>query len=164
VQNTLVRTRLLESRLEARDSQLQLLGRLHGCSTWTYEPDTGELLLSAHGAELLGVAADVRPGFEQLLERVRAEDRARVRQAFTQALRVRDEFDLDFRLEKADGAVVAVRCAGRAHASALDPARHALSGVFQPAGAAMEGGAAEPRRLGAMVERLERCCRRSRHD
>lgn len=156
MQNTLVRTRLLESRLEARDSQLQLLARLHGCGMWTYEPDTGELTLSAQGARLLGVAADARLGFEQLLERVQADDRPRVRQAFAQSLRVRDEFDVEFRLQKADGSQLAMSCAGRPHASALDPARHALSGVFQPADAAMDGGAAEPRRLGAMVERLER--------
>jgi signal transduction histidine kinase len=157
VQNTLVRTRLLESRLQARDSQLQILARLHGCGTWTFEPDTGELTLSAQAATLLGVAADARLGFEELLARIHADDRARVRQGFGQALRVRDEFSVEFRLVRADGSHCGVRSAGRSHASALDPARHALSGVLQPtANAGAEAGMSEPRRLGAMVERLER--------
>lgn len=156
MQNTLVRTRLLESRLEARDCQLQLLARLHGCGTWTFEPDTGELALAGQGATLLGVATDMRLGFEQLIERVHADDRQRVRQAFSQALRVREDFSLEFHIARPDGAQLALRCAGGPHASALDPARPALSGVFQPVDAATAGGAAEPRRLGAMVERLER--------
>jgi signal transduction histidine kinase len=156
VQNTLVRTRLLESRMEARDCQIHLLTRLAGCGTWTYEPDIGELTLSSQAAALLGLIADARLGFEQLLERVHKDDRARVRQAFGQALRMREEFNLELRIQRADGTQAAMRCAGRHHASALDPSRLALSGVLQPADASMEGGAPEPRRLGAMVERLER--------
>jgi signal transduction histidine kinase len=157
VQNTLVRTRLLESRLEARDSQLQLIARLHGCGTWTLEPDTGEMSLSPQCATLLGTAADVRLGLEELLQRVHADERARVRQAFSQALRVRDEFTIEFRLAREDGTHTLLRCGGRSHASALDPTRHALSGVLQPLSeGATDGAAAEPRRLGALVERLER--------
>jgi signal transduction histidine kinase len=103
------------------------------------------------------VAADVRLGFEELLGRVHADDRSQVRQAFGQALRIRDEFETGFRLVGTEGQHTRILCVGRPHTSALDPSRHALSGVFQPtADAATDGGAAEPRRLGAMVERLER--------
>lgn len=157
MQNTLVRTRLLEARMEARDCQIHLLSRLAGGGTWTYEPDIGELTLSSQAAALLGLVADARLGLDQLLERVHKDDRARVRQALGQALRTREEFGLDVRIQRADGTQGVLRCAGRHHASALDPARLAISGVLQPAdAAATDGGAAEPRRLGAMVERLER--------
>lgn len=152
-----VRTRLLEARMEARDCQIQLLARLAGCGTWTYEPDVGELTLSSQAAALFGPVGDARLGFEQLLERVHKADRARMRQAFGQALRLREEFTLELRVQRADGTQATVRCAGRQHASALDPSRLALSGVLQAAdAAATEGGVSEPRRLAAMVERLER--------
>jgi two-component system sensor histidine kinase UhpB len=145
----------MESRLEARDVQLQQMARLFGCGTWTLEPDTGELTCSAHCAGLLGIATDTRLGFDVLLELAFAEDRARVRHAFTQAVRVRDDFTVEFRL--AGEGHRWVRCVGRSHASALNPDRHALSGVLTPmTDAASTAAHAPDPRLGALVDRLER--------
>lgn len=152
--NKSIRSRLLESRLEARDSQLQILSRQFGCGTFTLEPDTGEMACSAPCAALLGTSTDQRLAFETFLNLVHAEDRARVRGAFAQALRVREEFQVDFRL--AGTPDTQLRCAGRTHTSALDPARHALSGVLQSAAGTAGEASGEPGKLGAMVERLER--------
>jgi two-component system sensor histidine kinase UhpB len=158
LQKTSIRSRILDSRLEARDGQLLLIARQYGCGVWTFEPDTGEITCSDQGAALLGVANTQRLSLETLLNLVQPEDRPRVRTAFAQALRVRDEFTVEFRLVAADGTRTWLRCSGRPHASALDPARHALSGVLQAMEAESQPGvtAAEPKRMGAMVERLER--------
>jgi hypothetical protein len=147
------RTRLLETRMEARESQLRLAAEIAGFGVWTLEPGTGEISCSPHFLSLLRVEAGTTADFDGLLRLIDAEDCPRVRRAFAQALRVHDDFTVEFRL--AGGGDVLLRCTGRAHASSLDTQRRALSGVLQAVAAQPATVDDYAHRMGAMVNRLE---------
>lgn len=129
--NSKFRSHLLETRLEARQCQLELATETAGIGFWTLEPTTGDLAWSADCQGLLGVSAEAAATFEALIGVVHAEDQQRVRRAFSQAMQFRREFAVEFRL--AADALRRVRCTGRPHASAVTRHQPALSGVMQAA-------------------------------
>lgn len=151
--------RMLESRLEARESQLQIAAAQSGCGTWTLEPDTGELHCSARALCLLGLPADAQPTFDGLLALVRADDRVRLSSTIAHALAVRDQFEVEFTLNRDGARDRLLRCRGRAHSSALNPERHALSGILLPVAHDADGLITlDAERLAAMILRLEGMC------
>ncbi len=154
-----IRRRLLESRMEARESQLQLAATHFGCGTWTLEPNTGELHCSAHALTLLGLPADAQPNFDALLALVHADDRERLSNAFARALSVRNQFELEFALDSAGKRSKLLRCLGRSHSSALDQNRFALSGILLPVAHDADGLITlDSERLAAMILRQESLC------
>jgi signal transduction histidine kinase len=142
--------------MEARESQLQLAATQYGCGTWTLEPNTGELHCSPRALALLGLPADALPNYETLLSLFHAHDRQRLASSFAHALSVRDQFELEFALARDETRSRLLRCTGRAHSSALDNDRHALSGILLPAAQGVDGLITlDAQRLAALVLRLE---------
>jgi two-component system, NarL family, sensor histidine kinase UhpB len=152
--NSKFRSQLLETRLEARDSQLELAAEARELGFWTLEPTTGDLAWSRRCQSLLGVAADSAATFEALIAGIHPDDQQRVRRAFSQALQFKREFSVEFRIAADSPSVRRLRCTGRPHGSAVNRQQPALSGLLQ----AIEEAPAVPAlgsRVGSIVYRME---------
>ena len=150
--NSNARARLLESRLAVRENQLELAAEGANLGFWTLEPATGELSATPGCSKLLLVRAATLNSFEAFMGAINPQDQARVRTAFAEALRLRRDFSVEFRLAAADGAERAVRCTGRPHLSSVDRQHAALAGMLLPVSDEM---AAPAQRVGAALRRLE---------
>lgn len=144
------RSHLLETRLAAREGQLEMAADAAELGFWTLEPTTGELQVNAAGRQLLQ-SGPALSSFEVLIEAVHVEDRQRVRRAFAESLQLRRDFEIEFRI--AADATRRMRCIGRPHLSTLNRLQPALSGLLQSLAAA-PSTAASPR-AGAAMQRLE---------
>jgi signal transduction histidine kinase len=146
------RSQLLEHRLEARDSQLQLAAELVRLGFWTWEPSTGDIQWSKRCQALLGVAVDAPAVLDTLLERIHPEDQGRVRRSFMQALQTRREFVVEFRVRDAN-TERRLHCAGRPHASPVDRNNPAFSGVLRDLAVVAKNRFAT--RAGSLAVRME---------
>jgi signal transduction histidine kinase len=151
--NSKFRSLLLETRLEARESQLQQATAATGLGFWTWEPASGELHWSARCLALLDIPADSPATLDSLLGAVSAEDLPRVRRSLALAMQTRSEFELEFQIAAAS--LKRVHCTARPHASSLDRNGHAYSGVLRelPAAAAHPTNLAS--RVGSLAFRME---------
>jgi two-component system, NarL family, sensor histidine kinase UhpB len=128
--NSKFRSQLLETRLEARDSQLQLAADAAELGFWSWEPTTGALAASARSLALMSMPAAAAADFDAFLSQVEPTDQGRVRRSFALALQHRREFNVEFQISSAAG-TRRVRCTGTPHASAMDRQQPAMSGIVQ---------------------------------
>ena len=150
--NSNARSRLLESRLAVRENQLELAADGANLGFWTLEPATGELSATPGCGKLLQSRASTLANFESFISAVHPQDQARVRSAFAEALRLRRDFSVEFRLAAAGSTERSVRCTGRPHLSSVDRQHAALAGMLVPVS---DDNAAPSQRVGAALRRLE---------
>ncbi len=93
------RTRALE---RTRDllSQTERIADVGG---WEIHPDTREVFWTEHLFDILGVDADEEPPFPDALDLYHDDDRPRVEAAVDRALAAGEPFDIEVRLDQADG-------------------------------------------------------------
>ncbi len=154
--NSRFRSQFLETRLKARESQLELAADASKLGFWTLEPTTGELSWSARCQALLNVAADTPAVFESLISRAHPDDQMQVRRAFLRAIQLKREFSVEFRVRTGDASTRQVRCIGRPHISTVNREQLALSGLVQALPEASANDASkQASRIGAIVQRME---------
>jgi len=99
-----LRARIAEH--ERGQQRLELAQAVAGIGTWDWDIAAGQTHCSSGYGPLYGLTpGDLAPPFEQWLERIYPEDRARVHEGLTQALRHTDHFDAEFRVVWPDGTV-----------------------------------------------------------
>ena len=149
------RSLLLETRLAARECQLELVAQTAEIGFWSFEPSTSELSWSPRCQSLLDVVADAATDFDALISRILPADQASVRRAFSQALQFKREFTVEFSVPTERDTQRRLRCTGRPHASAIARQQLALSGVIQTVEDAGAMTAASAQRMSSIVQRIE---------
>ena len=70
---------------------------------WVWHVSGNDLWMTERGRSLFGLEADARLDFAATFDRVHPEDRAARDAAIKQALQARGEYDMEYRLQQADG-------------------------------------------------------------
>jgi len=70
---------------------------------WVWHVSGNDLWMTERGRSLFGLDADARLDFAATFDRVHPEDRAARDAAINQALQTRGEYDMEYRLQQADG-------------------------------------------------------------
>jgi PAS domain S-box-containing protein len=92
-----------EDELRRREMQLSEAQRLAHLGSWEWDVASGRLEWSEELCRIYGIAPRTPMTHEAYLERVHAEDRARVQTAIDTALGTREPFVLEMRILRADG-------------------------------------------------------------
>lgn len=150
--NSKFRSQLLETRLAMREGQLELASEAANVAFWSLEPATGELQASLNCGKILQVGAKGPTAFDAFIAAIHPEDQAEVRRAFAEAMQLRRDFAVEFRVAAGSSSEQRLRCVGRPHLSAVNPRQAALSGALMTLGDAPRDAAP---RVGAAVHRLE---------
>ena len=70
---------------------------------WVWDVSGNQMWMTERGRSLFGVDPDARLDFAATFDRVHPEDRAARESGITQALRTRGEYELEYRVQQADG-------------------------------------------------------------
>lgn len=95
---------------------VETLGLALSCAdlgTWDWDPETDQVLLSPRAAEIYGVTPGIVYSREWLRGRVHPEHRDRARNAATQAVTEKQEYDLEYPLDGPANALTWVSARGR---------------------------------------------------
>jgi PAS domain S-box-containing protein len=80
---------------------------------WVWDVSGNDLWMTERGRSLFGLKPDARLDFAATFDRVHPEDRAARDSAITQALQTRGEYDMEYRVQQADGRVRWIHGRGR---------------------------------------------------
>jgi PAS domain S-box-containing protein len=106
--------RTAEQALREQRTLLAEAQKLAGLGCWEWDPASGRVTWSDEMYAIYGVAPqEFRPSFENYLERVHPEDRARTAAAVARALMDNRPFSMDERIVRPDGAVRELRTHGQ---------------------------------------------------
>jgi PAS domain S-box-containing protein len=84
--------------------------RLSGTGTWALNLGSGELFWSAEHFRIFGLDPEkVKPSYPSLLEWIHPQDRSALQNAFEHAVRVKGEYDMEFRIVRPDRTIRHVR-------------------------------------------------------
>jgi PAS domain S-box-containing protein len=97
-----VRAATLEPELRDSEARLRLAAQAGGVCVWVSHPDEGEVQGSGEWCRLFGLPEQTRIPAAQMMERVHADDRERVAEAWTRSLTGLEDFDVEFRLTLPD--------------------------------------------------------------
>ena len=94
-----------QSELRASEERLRLAIESAQLGTWDYDPQTGDLELSARCKELFGLPTDSLPEADSFIERIHPEDRKTLERAAIKALDPtgNGEFETEYRARRPDG-------------------------------------------------------------
>jgi PAS domain S-box-containing protein len=70
---------------------------------WVWDVSGNDVWMTERGRSLFGLEPDARLDFAAILDRVHPEDRSAREHAITQALQARGEYDIEYRVQGADG-------------------------------------------------------------
>jgi two-component system, LuxR family, sensor kinase FixL len=70
---------------------------------WVWDVSGNDVWMTERGRSLFGLAPDARLDFAAIFDRVHPEDRAARESAMEQALQARGEYDMEYRVQRADG-------------------------------------------------------------
>ena len=104
-----------EERLQLSEERLSLAVEGAGVGIWHFDVATRELVWSDKCREIFGVQPGHPPTYGGFLDMVHPEDRARVDRAVADAVRLRADYDAEFRIVRPDGGVHWVTARGRGH-------------------------------------------------
>lgn len=94
-----------EDRLVQARVHLETVQRIADLGSWEADVATDELRWSSHVYRILGLAETVDPSYQTFFEAVHPDDRARLVQAFTEALQGFAPYSLDHRIVRPDGTI-----------------------------------------------------------
>ncbi len=80
---------------------------------WVWNVSANDVWMTERGRSLFGLEPDARLDFAATLARVHPEDRTARERAITQALRTRGEYDVEYRVQQADGTARWIHGRGR---------------------------------------------------
>ncbi|HEX6439639.1 MAG TPA: PAS domain S-box protein [Candidatus Binatia bacterium] len=86
------------TRLQISEERLRLAAAGARLGTWHWNLSTGELIWSERCREIFGVSADAPVSYDQFLALVHPEDRERLKQLVTGALREKTDFEFEYRI------------------------------------------------------------------
>src|SRR5438105_4259800 len=88
--------------------------RISHTGSWSWDVSTGKVAWSAEHFRIFGVDPEkTEPSLQLFLETVHPEDRSFIERSLKEAVRDRSGFDLEFRIELADGSIKHVQGVGR---------------------------------------------------
>src|SRR6266851_1600371 len=94
-----------EEKLQQSEAYLAEAQRLSHTGSFGWKPSTGEIIWSEETFRIFQYDRAVKPGVEQVLQRVHPEDAALVRQTIGRAAQDGKDFDFEHRLLMPDGSV-----------------------------------------------------------
>jgi PAS domain S-box-containing protein len=101
-----------EKKLQQSEAYLSEAQRLSHTGSFSWSVSTGEIIWSEETFRIFQYDRAVKPGVEQVLQRVHPEDAALVRQTIERASQDRKDFDFENRLLMPDGLIKHVRVVG----------------------------------------------------
>lgn len=99
--------------LRASAERLNLAMSASRMGDWSWDVDSDVVTLSERAAEIFGVAPGPQMTWTELRELLHEEDRERVRMAVERAISEHEDYDVDYRIIRADGEGVWVSAHGR---------------------------------------------------
>jgi len=119
-----------ESKLRDREEQLRLAVNAAALSVWSWDIRRDRIRLGGLARRVLAVPLPDEVGYQEFLSWVIPEDRAPVDTTLQEAIRTGNEFEIEYRIPRADGTVEWIASRGRcAHDHAGSPLR--MAGVSQ---------------------------------
>ena len=117
-----------EAKLQQSEAYLSEAQRLSHTGSFGWRVSTGEIIWSEETFRIFQYDRAVKPGVEQILQRVHPEDAAFARQTIERASQDGKDFDFEHRLSMPDGSIKHVRVVGH-------PSRRDASGELEFIGA-----------------------------
>lgn len=103
-----------EAALMRREQQLSEAQALAHMGHWRWDIGTSDIEWSSELYNIFGVShADFTPSLESISSLVHRRDLSRLYQAFQRAIIQQNDYDMDFRVLRADGQTRIIRCEGR---------------------------------------------------
>ncbi|HEY1268672.1 MAG TPA: ATP-binding protein [Candidatus Binatia bacterium] len=97
------------------EEQLSLAAAAAGLGTWIYDIASGGLSWSKRSREIFGIPSHTPLTYRFFADMIHPEDRSRVVDLLSTALAKRTDYEADFRIVRADGALRWVKSRGRGH-------------------------------------------------
>jgi PAS domain S-box-containing protein len=116
LENAYQRLRENESRLQESEERLRLATEAAGVGIWYYYPHENVVLMTPRCKLLFGFESNEAPlTFEQMLEQIHAEDRARADAEIKRVIDGESDYDIEYRVLLPNGGVRWIASRGLAH-------------------------------------------------
>ncbi|NBX66666.1 MAG: PAS domain S-box protein [Proteobacteria bacterium] len=103
-----------EAALMRREQQLSEAQALARMGHWRWDIGTSDIEWSSELYNIFGVShAEFKPSLESISAHIHRRDLSRLYQAFQRAIIQQNDYDMDFRVLRADGQTRIIRCEGR---------------------------------------------------